>query len=355
MKHVDLLVHSAGQLLTLAGGPQRGRELGRLGLIEDGAVAVADGRILAVGTSADLRRTYQATREIDAGGRVVLPGFVDPHTHVVWVGDRAAEFEMRIAGATYLEILAAGGGIVSTVQRTRAASVEQLMAETRPRLERMLRHGTTTVEAKSGYGLETVAELRMLEAILRLDQAGPVRLAPTFLGAHAVPPEYKGRTDAYVELVCDEMLPQVGAWWSQHALGRKLPFVDVFCEEGAFNLEQSRRMLERARALGFPLKIHADEFVGLGRDRPGGRAGGCLGGPPRAYAAGCYRQAWRRNDGRRRSALHSVRTSRRPRTRRPAPSLTPEGFLRWPPISTPGRLGAKACSSRWPSRVVTWG
>ena len=227
-------------------------------------MAVADSRILAVGRSADLRRTYEAPQEIDADGRVVLPGFVDPHTHAVWAGDRAAEFEMRVAGATYLEILAAGGGIVSTVQSTRAASVEQLMAETRPRLKRMLRHGTTTAEAKTGYGLETGAEIRMLDAILRLDEVGPVRLTPTFLGAHAVPPEYQGRADAYADLVSSEMLPQVRTWWSEHAPERGLPFVDVFCEKGAFNLEQSRRILERARALGFPLKIHADEFSALG-------------------------------------------------------------------------------------------
>jgi imidazolonepropionase len=264
VKQADLLVHSAGQLLTLAGGPQRGTQLGRLGLIEDGAVAIASGRIVAVGRTDDLRRAYEAAQELDADGRVVLPGFVDAHTHVVWAGDRAAEFEMRIAGATYLEIQAAGGGIVSTVERTRAVSVDQLVAETRPRLERMLRHGTTTVEAKTGYGLETAAEIRMLEAILRLDRMGRVRLAPTFLGAHAIPPEYRGRGEAYVDLVCDEMLPQVQAWWVKQAEGRPLPFVDVFCEEGAFSVAQSRRILEKASGLGFPLKIHSDEFSALG-------------------------------------------------------------------------------------------
>ncbi len=243
---VDLLVHSAGQLLTLAGGPQRGHELGRLGIIDDGGVAIARSRIVAVGRSAELRRRYRPLQEIDAGGRVVLPGFVDPHTHVVWSGDRAAEFELRLQGATYMQIMAAGGGITSTVKQTRQASVEALMATTRPRLDRMLAYGTTTAEAKTGYGLETDAEIRMLDAILRLDAEGPLDLAPTFLGAHAVPPEYAGRTEAYVDVVCSEMLPAVRAHMAAAWPGKPLPFVDVFCEQGAFDLGQSRRMLEHS-------------------------------------------------------------------------------------------------------------
>jgi imidazolonepropionase len=261
---IDLLIHSAGQLLTLAGGPQRGRELGRLGIIDDGGVAVAGTKIVAVGPSSELRRRYRPQREIDAAGRVVLPGFVDPHTHVVWSGDRAAEFELRLQGASYMEIMAAGGGIASTVKQTRQASVEGLMATTRPRLDRMLAYGTTTAEAKTGYGLEADAEIRILDAILRLDAEGPLDLAPTFLGAHAVPPEYAGRTEAYVDVVCSEMLPAVRAHMATAWPGKPLPFVDVFCEQGALDLAQSRRMLETAAALGFPLKIHADEFVGLG-------------------------------------------------------------------------------------------
>jgi imidazolonepropionase len=171
---VDLLIHTANQLLTLAGGPQRGRELGRLGIIEDGGVAVSGTRIVAVGPSSELKRRYRPLQEIDAGGRVVLPGFIDPHTHVVWSGDRAAEFELRLQGATYLQIMAAGGGIASTVKQTRQSSVEALMETTRPRLARMLAHGTTTAEAKTGYGLEVGAEIRMLDAILRLDAEGPL-------------------------------------------------------------------------------------------------------------------------------------------------------------------------------------
>jgi imidazolonepropionase len=258
------LVHSAAQLLTLSGGPQRGRALGELGLIEDGAIAWEGERILAVGPSSRLRREFAEARQLDLTGQVVMPGFVDPHTHAVWSGDRSAEFEMRLAGKSYLEILAAGGGILSTVRQTRLASVEALAAESLPRLQRMLAHGTTTVEVKTGYGLETASELRMLEAILQLDQEGPVELVPTFLGAHAVAPEYEGRPDAYTDLVCQEMLPAVRAWWAQAVSDRPLPFVDVFCETGAFSLEQSRRILMAARNLGFALKIHADEFDGLG-------------------------------------------------------------------------------------------
>jgi imidazolonepropionase len=194
---------------------------------------------------------------------VVCPGFVDPHTHLVWVGDRAGEFEQRIAGATYMEIMAAGGGIMSTVRATRAASVAALMAETRPRLDRMLAHGSTTIEVKTGYGLETATELRQLEAIVALDRVHPATLVPTFLGAHAIPAEYKPYSDAYVDLVADEMLPAVAE--KSHMLGlAQLPFVDVFCEDGAFTLAQSRRILETAQHLGFPLKIHVDEFAPLG-------------------------------------------------------------------------------------------
>ena len=192
-----MLIHSASQLLTLSGGPQRGTDLGRLGIIPDGAVLIRDGLIAATGATDELRRRYPDEELLDAGGQVVLPGFVDPHTHLIWAGDRAAEFELRLEGKTYLEILAAGGGILSTVRGTRQASVDDLLAETRPRAWDMLKHGTTTAEAKTGYGLETAAELRMLEALLRLDAEGPLELAITFLGAHAIAPEYKGDPDGY--------------------------------------------------------------------------------------------------------------------------------------------------------------
>ena len=264
MLDCDLLIHSAAQLLTLAGGPQPGAQLGALGLIADGAVAVRAGRVMLTGPTAEVRAQVRARAELDARGRVVLPGFVDPHTHVVWAGDRASEFERRLAGATYLEIMAAGGGIMSTVRQTRAAGLDQLVAETRPRLRRMLAHGTTTIEAKTGYGLELDAELRQLDALDQLAAEGPWTLVPTFLPAHAVPAEYAGRAEDYVDLVVEQMLPAAAARLPRWA-ARNLPvFCDVFCEDGAFTVAQSRRVLERAHTLGFGLKLHADEFVGLG-------------------------------------------------------------------------------------------
>jgi imidazolonepropionase len=256
-----MLIHSASQLLTLTGGPQRGDQLGQLGIVPYGALLIQDGKILAVGSSDELRDAYPHELQIDAANCVVMPGFVDPHTHLVWAGDRAAEFEMRLKGKTYLEILAAGGGILSTVRATRAASLETLIAETRPRIKTMLEHGTTTAEAKTGYGLETESELRMLQALLELDKREPIDLAITFLGAHAIAPEYQDRPQAYTDYLCAKMLPELHSWWpSEHPL----PFVDVFCETGAFDLDQSRQILTAAAEIGFPLKIHADEFDNLG-------------------------------------------------------------------------------------------
>ena len=259
-----MLIHSASQLLTLAGGPQRGHDLGNLGIISDGAVFFQGDEILAVGSSKELRAAYPDEPELDAGGRVVMPGFVDPHTHAIWSGDRAAEFEMRQQGKTYMEILAAGGGIISTVRATRSAPYEKLLGETRPRLWSMFTHGTTTAEVKTGYGLRTAAELRMLQALLALNVEGPLELVMTFLGAHAIAPEFRDDPDSYTELICSTMLPILKEWWPHHSPYLPLPFVDVFCETGAFTLEQSRRILVAAREMGFPLKIHADEFDNLG-------------------------------------------------------------------------------------------
>jgi len=259
-----MLIHHASQLITLQGGPQRGIDLGRLGLIENGAVLVRGETIAAIGNSDDMIRRYPDEPRLDAGGRVVMPGFVDPHTHLVWVGDRAAEFEMRLEGRTYLEILAAGGGILSTVRATRAASLEKIKSETRERAEMILKLGTTTAEAKTGYGLESASELLQLQALLELNAEGPLEIVPTWLGAHAIPPEFKTDPDAYTDLICQSMLPEVKTWWRMHAPQLPLPFVDVFCETGAFTLVQSRRILETAIRLGFPVKIHADEFDNLG-------------------------------------------------------------------------------------------
>lgn len=259
-----MLIHSASQLLTLAGGPQRGESLGNLGIIPGGAVLIQGEEIVAIGASAELRTIYPHEPTLDASGRVVMPGFVDPHTHLVWAGDRAAEFEMRLEGKTYLEILAAGGGILSTVNATRLASLDTLISETRQRMWAVFEHGTTTAEAKTGYGLRTATELRLLQALLALEAEGPLELAYTFLPAHAIAPEYKGRADEYTALICNTMLPLLKEWWPHHAPYHDMPFVDVFCETGAFSLAQSRAILECARKLGFPLKIHADEFDNLG-------------------------------------------------------------------------------------------
>lgn len=256
-----MLIHSASQILTLAGGPQRGQNLGQLGLIPNGALLIQEEKVVTAGPSEELQAAYPDEPQIDAVNCVVMPGFVDPHTHLIWAGDRAAEFEMRLRGKTYLEILAAGGGILSTVRATRGASLNTLLAETRPRMQTMLEHGTTTAEAKTGYGLETESELRMLQALIALDEASPLELAITFLGAHAIAPEFKDDPQTYTDHLCESMLPAVRDWWPDD---RQLPFVDVFCETGAFDLEQSRQIVTLAQKLGFPLKIHADEFDNLG-------------------------------------------------------------------------------------------
>jgi imidazolonepropionase len=238
-----------------------------LGILRGGAVAVRDGRIIAVGPDHELAARAQTGTTLDAGGRAVIPGFVDPHTHLPWAGERAGEFELRIGGATYMQIMASGGGIVRTVRDTRAASLAQLVDETAARAQRMLSYGTTTAEAKTGYGLNIEAELKQLEAIAQLQRQGPLDLVPTFLGAHAVPAEYRGRTDAYVDLVVEEMLPAAWRRWQQ--IRDSFPagwpiYCDVFCEQGAFDLPQSCRILEAAKRLGFALKIHVDEFEPLG-------------------------------------------------------------------------------------------
>ena len=259
-----MLIHSSSQLLTLAGGPQRGHALGTLGIIEKGAAVVRDEKVAAVGTTDELKNAYPDEPTLDAGGCVLMPGFVDPHTHLIWAGDRANEFEMKMSGTPYLDILAAGGGIISTVKATRTANIETLIAQTRPRILRMFAHGTTTAEVKTGYGLQTATELRLLKALLALDDESPLDLAITFLGAHAIAPEYKDNSQGYTNEVVNTMLPMLKEWWETHAPRLPLPFVDVFCETKAFDLDQSRQVLTKAKSLGFPLKIHADEFDNLG-------------------------------------------------------------------------------------------
>lgn len=252
-----LAVINCSQLLTLAGPrrPRAGAELRELSIIEDGAMLVRGGRVERVGVRAEIERLIDGACEVfDAGCRVVAPGFVDAHAHPVFAGNRADEFEQRAAGATYQDIAARGGGIRSTVRRTRAASEEELFAAAVRREEWFLRTGTTTVEAKSGYGLGVEDELKMLRVVRRLNERGRLSYVPTFLGAHEVPDEYRGRSEEYVALVVNEMLPRVA--------GEGLAeFCDVFCEERVFTVEESRRVLSTARASGLGLRVHADQLT----------------------------------------------------------------------------------------------
>lgn len=263
---VDLVIVHASQLLTLAGPnevPRTRAALNDIGIVADGAVAASEGVIVAVGSTARVLDEVTAApgaAVIDASGRVVLPGFVDPHTHLVYAGSRAGEFEKRLAGATYQEIASTGGGILSTMHATRRASEEDLVALGRRRLDRMLAHGTTTAEVKSGYGLSVDDELKCLRVIHRLSARHDVDLVATFLGAHAVPPEFAGDADGYVRVVIDEMLPAV----VEEDLAE---FCDVFCEAGAFTPQQSREVLVAGLDAGLDAKIHADELSDLGGAR----------------------------------------------------------------------------------------
>ena len=263
---VDLLIHSAAQVVTCAGGPKRGAALGDAGVIADGAVAVDGGLIVAAGPSAAVRARYRGRRELDATGKVICPGFVDCHTHLVFGGERVAEFERKLAGVTYQELLAAGGGILSTMRATRAAPPTRLLADAHARLDAMLRLGTTTVEIKTGYGLDTAHEMKLLAAIAELAGATLLDIVPTLLAAHAVPPEFAGQPDAYVQHVVAEIIPAARAWWERSPFpvaGIPL-FNDVFCEAGVFDRAQSRAVLEAGLRHGLRPKVHADEFVALG-------------------------------------------------------------------------------------------
>jgi imidazolonepropionase len=236
---------------------KRGPAMRRLALVPNGAVVLHDSQIVWVGSTEELEPLPAEAEVIDAAGKVVLPGLIDSHTHLLFAGWRAEEFEQRLEGRTYQEIAARGGGINATVRRVREASKEELKALARPRLDQMLRFGITTVEIKSGYGLSFADELKCLEAIADLNAEGPWELVPTFLGAHAVPPEFRDDRGGYLRLLRDEMLPEV-------ARCRLAEFCDVFCETGVFSLEESETILARARDLGLRLKLHADELTPLG-------------------------------------------------------------------------------------------
>lgn len=259
-----LIIHNTSQVVPLTAAAQRGRSLGTLNVIDNGAVAIQDGRIADLGTSEEILARYPDAEKIDANACALLPGFVDPHTHIVWAGDRAAEFEMRLEGKTYMQIMAAGGGISSTVRATRAASFDELLEQTRARALTCFKYGSTTIEAKTGYGLDIETELRQLEVILKLNEEGPFELVPTYMGAHAIPEEYNGDMHAYTKFLTDRGLPMLQSWWAENAPGQTLPFVDVFCEAGVFDLQHTREILSTANALGFPTKLHADEFVNIG-------------------------------------------------------------------------------------------
>ena len=253
---MTLAIINCAQVVTLAGPAQArvGPEMRELGIVAPGAMLIRDGLIEQVGTSDQIERLIDADCEVvDAGGRIVLPGFVDAHTHPVFAGTRVDEFEQRIKGATYQEIAARGGGIQSTVNRTRAASLDELIAAGKRYAAWFLRGGTTTIEAKSGYGLSLEDEIKMLRAIRRLDEETPLRYVPTFLGAHSVPPEYRARRSEYVSLLVDEMLPQI----AQQKLAE---FCDVFCEQNVFTTDEAWRILSAARCHGLGLRIHADQL-----------------------------------------------------------------------------------------------
>lgn len=256
---VDLLIEHTAQVVSPVdpGGPRIGKAMEQLRIVRDGALAIDRGRIVAVGRTSALRGRFRPKQRIDAKGLVATPGLVDPHTHVVFAGARYDEFEQRIQGASYEQIHRAGGGILLSVRQTRAATTACLIQESKARLARMLRNGTTTAEVKSGYALDLQGEIRMLKAIRRLGRKTPITLVPTFLGAHALPRKYRRRPSRFVDLVVGRMIPAV----ARRGLAR---FCDVFCEPGCFTPSQSRRILNAGRAHGLLPKIHADEFVRSG-------------------------------------------------------------------------------------------
>ena len=255
------------QLVTVADHsrePARGSAAGDIGLIEDAFMLVEGERIVQVGSMKELQPSLLREAAVHAvGRRVVVPGFVDPHTHACFVGWRAAEFRQRVLGATYREIMEAGGGILSTVRAVRAASQGELEAALVEFLGQMLAHGTTTAEVKSGYGLSLEDELKQLRAIAGTARLQPVELVPTFMGAHQVPPEFRDDRAGYVKLLIDQLLPAVVDQGLAEAC-------DVFCEEGVFTVEESRQILLRARELGLRVKLHADELAGSGGAELGG-------------------------------------------------------------------------------------
>ena len=259
----DWLITGCSQLLTLRGAvPRRGRALGELGIIRDGALLVSDYRVVAVGPRRRIERLPKARRaeKLNLGGRVVLPGFVDSHTHLIHPASRANEYEQRISGATYEEIARSGGGIHSSVERLRRAPASSLKARALKDLREFAAHGTTTIEAKSGYGLDWKNELKILEILHELHQEHPIDLCATFLGAHVVPREFRRRPNAYVDLLVQRWIPTV-------ATAGLAEFCDVYCDKGAFTVAQARRILTAGRAGGLVPRIHAEQLAHTGASR----------------------------------------------------------------------------------------
>lgn len=260
MNDKPIFIKNANELITLKGSsdaPLTKAGMNELHILNNGSVWIESGKIAAIGTAEELKVKYGAKLEsamiVDAAGKIVLPGLVDPHTHIVYAGSRENEFNMRLNGATYMEIMNNGGGIHATTSKTREASHEQLFAESMKRLDSFLKHGVTTVEAKSGYGLDWETEKKQLEVAKRLNETHVIDIVSTFMGAHAIPAQYKENPDAFVDLVVTEMIPKV--------VEEKLAvFNDVFCERGVFTPEQSRRILEAGKQYGLIPKIHADEI-----------------------------------------------------------------------------------------------
>ncbi|MEH7558672.1 imidazolonepropionase, partial [Priestia megaterium] len=257
-------IKRASQLITVRGGtkePKRAQDMSDIGIIEHGSVVVENGLITFVGSDVEAERYVHTLNghitTIDASGKIVTPGLIDAHTHIVFGGSREKELEMRLNGAKYIDILKAGGGILQTTTSTREATEDQLIQETSKRLNRFLQYGVTTVEAKSGYGLTLEDELKQLRAAKKLHEKHPVDLVSTFMGAHAVPVEYKENPDEFVRLVIEEMIPRV-------AEENLAEFCDVFCEEGVFTIQQSEQILEAGKVYGLKPKIHADEIVQFG-------------------------------------------------------------------------------------------
>jgi imidazolonepropionase len=253
----DFLVEHAAHVYTCRGpAPRRGRDQADAGLLEQASIAAYRGEIVAIGNPRDVRRQISLTENaitLDAPDTTIVPGFVDPHTHLLYAGDRREELRRRLAGATYAEIAASGGGIVRTVQATRAATEDELVATALPRLNAMLASGTTTAEIKSGYGLEPATELKMLRAIRTLQRRQPMELVATFMGAHEIPFEYRGRRAEYVRLIVEEMIPAVAA-------AGLAEWCDVFCEDGVFTPAETAAILEAGRRAGLRPRVHADEL-----------------------------------------------------------------------------------------------